>query len=73
MKDLDNKNPCDYLGETPLHTAARYGQFKACQLFIKNVTNKNPKDRWGKTPLNKIGMIDCEVFNKETFGMHYNQ
>ena len=51
LENVQNKNPRGYLGETPLHQAAREGCFEICNLIIENVAEKNPKDDKGKTPL----------------------
>ena len=48
---VDEKNPSDNHGQTPLHHAARYGFFNICQLIIENVDEKNPSDNDGDTPL----------------------
>ena len=51
LENVQNKNPRGYLGETPLHQAAREGCFEICNLIIENVAEKNPKDHKGQTPL----------------------
>ena len=40
----------NWLRETPLHIAARNGQFLECKLIIDNVEDKNPTDNTKSTP-----------------------
>ena len=47
MTTVDNKNPKDNDGQTPLHFAVRYGHFELCQLFMDNLEEKNPGDNRG--------------------------
>ena len=52
LKKLVNKNPRNKKGATPLHFAARNGNFDICLLLIANIGNeKNPRDNFGITPL----------------------
>ena len=51
VENVDDKNPKDNDGWTPLHLAAENGHLSICQLIIKNVDEKNPKDDFGETPL----------------------
>ena len=51
MGQVQNKNPGDIKGITPLHNAASNGHFDTCQLIIGQVENKNPVDIDGFTPL----------------------
>ena len=50
---MDNKNPANINGGTPLHTAANCGHFQICKLIVDNVDGnaKNPADINGYTPL----------------------
>ena len=50
MKYVEDKNPADYSGETPLHEAAHLGVFETFELIINNVQEKNPRDAKGITP-----------------------
>ena len=45
------KNPPDYCGWTPLHSAAEIGDTQVCRLIIDSVQDKNPPDHLGRTPL----------------------
>ena len=48
---VDNKNPANLLGQTPLHWAAAAGNFEIFQLIFLKVNDKNPFDIDGYTPL----------------------
>ena len=48
---LENKNPKDREGVTPLHFSAENGHFEVCELIMDNVSNKNPQNKAGWTPL----------------------
>ena len=50
-KDLEDKNPRDRYGETPLHNAVRYGRYEICQFITKNTENLESLDILGNTPL----------------------
>ena len=50
-KELDDKNPRDRYGETPLHNAVRYGRYEICQFITKNTENLESLDILGNTPL----------------------
>mgnify|MGYP002049416097 CR=1 FL=1 len=51
MDNLDDKNPRNNDGATPLYLAANCGHLKICQLIIANVDNQNIPDNLGNTPL----------------------
>ena len=51
MDSIDDKNPADCIGQTPLHRAAKGGYVEICQLLIDNVEDKHPRDNVGLTPL----------------------
>ena len=48
---VQDKNPADENGWTPLHIAAEQGHHDICQIIIENVETKNPTDENGDTPL----------------------
>ena len=58
---MEDKNPPDSQGNTPLHFAAsknflndrvtRQSYVEMCRLILDNVDNKHPINRQGKTPL----------------------
>ena len=48
---LDDKNPKNNSGGTPLYFAAGNGHLKICQLILANVEEKNLPDSLGNTPL----------------------
>ena len=51
IKNVENKNPADRNGRTPLHDAARLNHLEICKLLIENTSDKNPADGIGCTPL----------------------
>ena len=51
FENIQNKNPRNDWGETPLHHAVEEGRLEICNLIMENVAEKNPKDHQGKTPL----------------------
>ena len=55
INNIDDKNPKDDEGLTPLHIAAENGKFKVCQMILEaGIDNKNPKTSEsisGVTPL----------------------
>ena len=66
MEKVDDKNPTDSSGTTPLHVAAKKGHLEICQLIMENIVDKNPADINGKTPLHEAarnGRLDiCGFF-----------
>ena len=42
MKRVQNKNPCNKYGVTPLHFAALAGHLEMCKLIINNTEDVNP-------------------------------
>ena len=53
MENIDDKNPMDTKGTTPLHLAAADGHFAVCLAIINQLEDKNPKDIIGETPLHE--------------------
>ena len=51
IKILEDKNPKDNHGWTPLHSAAQYGHLEICKLICRIVNEKNPKSNGGYTPI----------------------
>ena len=49
MAKVDDKNPKDNNGETPLHYAAENGHLAVCQYIMEEVDDKNPKNNSGHT------------------------
>ena len=51
---IEDKNPADTIGLTPLHSAAAKGHFSICDLILENVEEKDPKTKHdngqGRTP-----------------------
>ena len=47
---LEDKNPADDYGYTPLHIAAVRGHFDIFKYIADNLENKNPSDDDGETP-----------------------
>ena len=50
IDQLDDKNPKDIEGWTPLHEAAQEGHRKIYDLIRENVEDKDPADENGETP-----------------------
>ena len=50
IENVEEKNPKDHYGVTPLHRAAKEGHLEICRLIIENVEEKNPKRDNGWTP-----------------------
>ena len=50
-KELDEKNPRDKYGYTPLHYAVRWERYNICQFITKNSQNLESLDQLGYTPL----------------------
>ena len=50
INKIDDKNPSDENGWTPLHDAALEGSEKICRLIMNKVENKRPLDTGGRTP-----------------------
>ena len=42
MKQVDDKEPRDAIGWTPLHYAAKFGCVKNFEMIMKAVSNRNP-------------------------------
>ena len=49
--NVQDKEPKNKDGRTPLHHAAKYGNLEVCKLIIGETENKNPTDSAGWTPL----------------------
>ena len=50
-KELDEKNPIDIYGYTPLHYAVRHEKYDICQFITNNSQNLESLDQMGCTPL----------------------
>ena len=51
MDQIEEKNPKDNKGKTPLHYAANYGYVTVFKYIVETVDEKNPTDNDGNTPL----------------------
>ena len=51
LQEESEWNPADCLGETPLHTAARYGILDIVRPILSHVGDRQPLDGEGRTPL----------------------
>ena len=51
LSRLDDKNPRNHLGNTPLHRAADIGNCNIVKMIITQVEDKNPKNANRRTPL----------------------
>ena len=50
MENIDDKNPRENDGHTPLHYAAQEGNLEICRLMMENIDDKNPVTNDGRTP-----------------------
>ena len=62
VENLDDKNPGDWDGCTPLHLAVVWGSFDICKLIIDNLVIKNPADKRGWTPLHSAARYGLPKF-----------
>ena len=54
IERIDDKNPKDIYGKTPLHDAAFSGNFEVFKLIFDSIDEKNPVDKiWNSTPLHE--------------------
>ena len=57
IDNVEDKNPGNRIGETPLHLAARKGHLSICKLILDNVQDKNPNmEVIGWTPLHNAAL-----------------
>ena len=49
MECIENKNPENDFGETPLHLAAQEGHLDIFKHIVKPVTDKNPTNYFSET------------------------
>ena len=64
MNQVQDKNPKDFDGWTPLHLAALSGHSSVCEAIMKNIFNKNPSNNEGYTPLHSAATSGhIETFN----------
>ena len=59
MRQVDNKNPSNELGYTPLHWAAEFDHIDICKLILAKIKNKSPISNDGKTPLDLAHDNNC--------------
>ena len=64
MKEVNDRNPRDNHGQTPLHLAAKNGHLKVCKTIIKEADDKNPKDNQGMTPFHIAALMGHEKICK---------
>ena len=48
---VEDKNPEDERGWTPLHVAAKGGHVRICKMILPVIENKNPRTLFGITPI----------------------
>ena len=56
IERIQDKNPHNNTGETPLHLAAMEGHVKIVKLFLENLKHKNPPDYTWTTPFHQAAM-----------------
>ena len=67
FESVDDKNPWDEKGWTPLHHAAEMGNLEVCKFILENVSDKNPTNDYNETPVDMArehGRIDSIFFKK---------
>ena len=47
---MEDKNPQDNAGQTPLHIAASRGRETLVSYILDRISFKNPRDKYGNTP-----------------------
>ena len=60
VEAIEDKNPRNDEGWTPLHGAVSHGHFDICELILKNVRETNPSADNGRSPLHlaaKLGNL----------------
>ena len=57
---VEEKNPADVGGWTPLHCAAELGDLEICRLIANSIEDKNPVTANGATPLLLARQSGCE-------------
>ena len=66
MHEVEDKNPKNQDGYTPLHKAVIARNFNLCTLIVEKIQEKNPADDGGQTPLHLAafeGNLDiCKLF-----------
>ena len=60
IENVEDKNPADVRGDTPLHEATIFLHLDVCRLIVKNVKDKNPPNHVGKTPKYYIKEFECK-------------
>ena len=61
VSEINDKNPINRYGDTPLHLAAKNGYLEIVKCIMDNIDDKSPKDNQGRTPLHlaaKYNQID---------------
>ena len=61
---VEDKNPGNEIGKTPLHWAAEIGNLAICISIVTNVEKKNPQDTFKNTPLHyaaKFGHLEVST------------
>ena len=71
IENVDEKNPSDYKGNTPLHEISSQWRTKSHEIFkliFDNASNKNPADSNGLTPLHNAAKLNnletCKLIAK---------
>ena len=64
MNHINEKNPPNDEGVTPLHLAAENGHLNVCEYIMMRIEEKNPADIYGVTPLDLAEGSDISTFLK---------
>ena len=57
-------------GNTPLHHAARKGNFEAFLLIKEKVDDINPKNEHGNTPLHRAALSEIDGAKKKSLNLY---
>ena len=67
MNKVDNKNPAENTGTTPLHCAADRGHLEICKFIASQIDNKNPANNQGIRPSQLFINTILDLANDQLF------
>ena len=76
FENVEDKNPPENTGMTPLHVAAMFGNFDICKLILENIHVMNPPTTDGCTPfglaLSMWNLRICFLIFKNVISKYFN-